>query len=118
MDPADVVPLHTVLHRYPGLAGLVAVIHSGWRFREITDDCGLTALCGFRHYPDGITDAITIRAEGDAAGLRGRPAANEVIQEPEGTLDHVIDRMLNLPSFGSPAWPGLVVATSLPPWLP
>jgi hypothetical protein len=117
MDPADVVPLHAVLHRYPGLAGLVAIVNSGWRFREITDERGVDALCGFRHYPDGITDAITIRGEGDAAGLRGRPAANEVIQEPEGTLAYVIDRMLSLPTYDSGVWPGLVVATSLPPWM-
>lgn len=119
MNAGDVIPTHQALRVYPALAGLLAIIGAGWRFHEIRDDNGITALYGNRQYPHmpTITDAIKIRSEHDARGVRGqRP--DGMLWELDGGLADVVDGLLNLPDPASPLAPHLLRGAAPRLWTP
>lgn len=113
------IDLVTALGRYPTLAGLVAIIGAGWRFRERRDDTGITALYGVRAYPHmpHVMDAIKIRSETDARGHRGHQP-DGLLWELDGGLADVVYGLLNLPDPASPLAPSLIRGATPRLWTP
>jgi hypothetical protein len=119
VNPGDIIPTDQALRVYPALAGLLAIIGAGWRFHEIRDDDGITALYGNRQYPHmpHVMDAIKIRSEDDARGVRGRRPDGR-LWELDGGLTDVVDGLLNLPDPASPLAPSLIVGAAPRLWTP
>lgn len=119
MDPFEFIPVNECLRAYPELAGLMAIIGAGWRFRERRDDNGITALYGARPYPHmpHVMDAIKIRSETDARGHRGHQP-DGLLWELDGGLADVVDGLLNLPDPASPLAPSLIRGSAPRLWIP
>lgn len=83
----------------------------GWFFFPVIRDGELALLAGARSWPDGWSDAISIRDSTDAKAFRCDHAGGQVWCR-EGTLDEVIDALVELPPPNTPGAPRLVVATA------
>lgn len=118
MDPADVVPIEEAVRRYPKLAGLQALVDRQWRFVSHEKDGRPVHLDGFLCWPHEITDAISIHSETNAYGVRTTGDERDIVWTRTGSLDQVVDGLLELPAPGEPNAPRLVIGRSQPLWTP
>jgi hypothetical protein len=107
-----------VVAAYPQLARLVELRDGGgWFFQPIHVQDELELLTGARIWPDGWSDALAIRDQGDARAFRCDPAGGEVWKR-EGSLIEAIDGLMELPAPDQPNAPRLVTARAPELWLP
>lgn len=118
MDPADFVAAAEAVRRYPQLAGLHALATAGWRFRLHEPGGTLIQVDGFRCWPHGVTDALSLRSETDARGLRTVGDEAGIVWQDTGTMANVVDKLLNLPDPASPLAPSLIRGAAPRLWTP
>ncbi|SDY96935.1 hypothetical protein SAMN05421504_10854 [Amycolatopsis xylanica] len=82
---------------YPELKRLARLRDVGWTFHPAHDDSGeLVQVNGVRSWPGGQADALRVRYTTDAAAMRCDPGG-QVLWTAEGSLDDVVDGLLDLP---------------------
>ncbi|MFD5831019.1 hypothetical protein [Lentzea sp. NPDC060358] len=89
---------------YPTLQHLLDLRDGGWRFLPI--EPGRDQLDGFRLWPGGWRDAIRLKSDSDALGLRLDPD-NMITWELSGTLAEVVHELVLLPHPGDRLAPRL-----------
>lgn len=108
----------TALRAFPGLQRLLDLRESNeWFFQPVLIDGELALVAGVRIWPGGWSDAIAIRDETDAKGLRCDPAGG-VVWNREGGVTEVLDVLLELPAPHKPNAPRLVKAQGQELWVP
>ncbi|MFD2417737.1 hypothetical protein [Amycolatopsis pigmentata] len=111
---ADVVAVRV----FPVLRRLLGLRESGgWFFQPLFSDSRLLVVAGARLWPGGWSDAIAIRTETDAKGLRCDPVGG-VVWNREGGVADVLDGLLELPAPHEPNAPRLVTAHAPRLWVP
>ncbi|MEU4804348.1 hypothetical protein [Actinosynnema sp. NPDC023587] len=99
-----------ILARYPGLEGLVLLRCAGWKFLPVEEE--REQLDAARVWPHGWRDALRIRSETDALGLRMRVETREIVWDYAGTLRDVVSELLVLPVPGARRAPMLAIGTA------
>lgn len=112
----------TAIRAYPELAGLATLRAGGWLFLPCHDEDGqLTSLDGFRRWR-GCTDALRIRGQTDAVGIRvlgeGAGRGGGLVWERSGSVAEVVDALLALPAPEMRGAPALVTASAPRLWTP
>jgi hypothetical protein len=103
--------------RYPELAQLVALRSRGWFFQPVQVEGELELVTGARSWPEGWSDALAIRSQGDAKAFRCDPMGG-VVWHRQGGLVEVVDGLLELPGPSEPNAPRLVKARAPGLWMP
>lgn len=105
---------------FPTLGGLIAIRESGWTFLFPRMLNGVPVrVDGYRNWPGGWLDAIRVHSDTDAMGLRsdGREPPG-IVFERIGSLTHVVEGLLTLPTPDTRLAPRLVRATAPKLWVP
>lgn len=105
---------------FPDLAGLIAIRELGWTFLLPRTVSGVPVqMDGYRAWPGGWLDAIRVRSDTDAMGLRsdGREPPG-IVFERSGSLTYVIEGLLSLPAPDTRFAPRLVRAAAPKLWTP
>jgi hypothetical protein len=89
---------------YPELQHLLDLRDGGWQFMPIEPE--RDQLDGFRRWPDGWRDAIRLKSESDALGLR-LDRDGMITWELSGTLADVVHELVLLPHPGDRLAPRL-----------
>lgn len=119
MDPVELAPVAEALRAFPTLNGLQALADDGWRFiNRKTADGVVFQIDGFYCWPGDVTDALTVRSETDALGVRTLDDENGIVWETAGTFDDVVSGLRQLPPPGDPAAPRRVKGRGPQLWTP
>jgi hypothetical protein len=104
--------------RHPELAQLIALRSGGgWFFQPVQVEGTLELVTGSHRWPDGWSDALAIRGQGDAKAFRCDPTGGVVWQRESGLVE-VLDGLLELPGPEEPGAPRLVKARAPTLWVP
>lgn len=119
---ADAQPLAWA--EFPELRRLADLRNAGWRLFAVKDAEGtVTRIDGLFVWPDLVypdadwVDTVMVLSATDAKALRANPD-DEVVWTREGTLEDVVDGLLQLPPPGEPGAPRLVRGAAPRLWKP
>jgi hypothetical protein len=104
---------------YPELIRIIEMRQSGgWVFQPVVVDTAVELLAGWRVWLlGGWSDAVTIRSQTDAKAFRCN-ADGGTVWKLEGTLNDVVDGLIDLPTPDAPHAPKLVLGRRPTLWIP